>query len=129
MFITKCQEFQLVKAEHQHPSGLLQPLPISEWKWEVISIDFIIDIPKSKKQNDSIFVAVEKLSKETQFIPVKLNYKVVHSTDIFLKEIFRLHRIPKVIISDRYIRFTDKFWRSLFSRLDTQLNFSTAYHP
>ena len=54
-------EFQLVKAKHQHPSGLLQPLPIPEWKWEVISMDFIIGIPKSKKQNDSIFVVVDEL--------------------------------------------------------------------
>ena len=49
MFIAKCQECQLVKSEHQHPSGLLQPLPISEWKWEVISMDFITGLPKRKK--------------------------------------------------------------------------------
>ena len=70
LFIAKCQEFQLVKAEHQHPLGLLQPLPIPEWKWEVISIDFITGLPKSKKQNDYIFVVVDELSKVTDFIPV-----------------------------------------------------------
>ena len=63
MFIAKFQECQLVKVEHQHPSGLLQPLPIVEWKWEVISMDFITDIPKIKKKNDSIFIVVDKLSK------------------------------------------------------------------
>ena len=100
LFITKCQEYQLVKAEHQHPSGLLQPLPISEWKWEVISMYFIMGLPKSKKRNDSIFLVVDNLSKEAQFIPVKLTYKVVHVVNIFLKEIFRLHGIPKEIILD-----------------------------
>ena len=62
LFIVKCQECQLVKAEHRNPSGLI-PLPIPEWKWEVISMDFIIDLLKSNKQNDSTFVVVDKLSK------------------------------------------------------------------
>ena len=52
-------------------------------------MDFIIGIPKRKKQNDSIFVVVDKLSKEAHFIPVKSTYKEVHIGDIFLKEIFR----------------------------------------
>ena len=93
MFIVKFQEFQLVKAEHQHPMGLLQPLPILEWKWEVISMDFITSLPESKKQNDSIFVVINKLSKAAHFIPMKSTYKVVNIDDIFLKEIFRLHGI------------------------------------
>ena len=66
MFIVKCKKFQLVKAEHQHPSGLLQPLPIPKWKWEVIGMDFITSLLKIKKQNDSIFVVIDKLSKVAQ---------------------------------------------------------------
>ena len=92
-------------------------------------MDFITGPPKSKKKNDSIFVVVDKLSKATHFIPVKWTYKEVHIADIFLKEIFRLHRIPKEIILDRDAKLIGNFWRSLFSRLETQLNFSTAYHP
>ena len=63
-------------------------------------MDFIIGLPKSKKQNDSICVSINKLSKEAHFIPMKSTYKAVNITDIFLKEIFRLHGIPKVIILD-----------------------------
>ena len=128
LFIVKCQECHLVKAEHQHPSGLLQPLPIPKWKWEVISMDVIIGIPKGNKHNDSIFVVVDKLSKATHFIPVKSACKVVHIAEIFLKDIFRLHGIPKEIISNQDMKFTGNFWRSLFFSLETQLNFSTAYH-
>ena len=80
-------------------------------------MDSIMGIPKSKKQNDSIFVVVEKLSKEAHFIPVNSTYKEVHVADIFLKEIFRLHVIHKEIISDRDTKFTENFWRSLFLRL------------
>ena len=71
MFIMKCQEFELVKVEHHHPSGFLQPLPIPEWKWEVISMDFITGIPKRKKKNDYIFIVVDNLSKAGQFILIK----------------------------------------------------------
>ena len=92
-------------------------------------MDFIAILPKIKKQNDSIFIVIDKFSKAAHFILVKSTYKAVNIVDIFLKEIFRLHGIPKEIISDRDIKFTGKFWRSLFSGLETQLNFSTAYHP
>ena len=81
-------------------------------------MDFIMGLPKSKKQNDSIFVVVDKLSKEAHFILVKSTYKVVHIFNIFLKEIFRLHVIPKEIISDQDTNFTRNFWRSLFSILE-----------
>ena len=89
-------------------------------------MDFIIGLPKSKKQNDSIFVVVDKLSKATHFIPVKSTYKVVHIVDIFLTKIFRLHGIPKEIISDRDTKFTINFSGSLFSILEMQFHFSTA---
>ena len=67
--------------------------------------------------------------KEAHLIPVKSTYKAMNIADIFLKEIFSLHGIPKVIISDRDVKFTRNFWRYLFFELETQLNFSTTYHP
>ena len=70
---------------------------------------FIMGLAKSKKKNDSIFVVVEKCSKETHFILVKLIYKEVYIVDIFLKEIFRLHGIPKAIISDRDVKLQETF--------------------
>jgi hypothetical protein len=45
-YISKCLECQQVKVEHKHPAGLLQPLPIPEWKWETISMDFITGFPR-----------------------------------------------------------------------------------
>ena len=46
-YIAKCMEWQRVKVEHKNPAGLLQPLPIPEWKWEVVTIDFITKLPQS----------------------------------------------------------------------------------
>ena len=73
-------------------------------------------------------VVVEKLRKEAHFIHFKTTHKAANIADIFIKEVFRLHGISKVIISDRDPKFTGNFWKSLFKGLDTKLNFSTAYH-
>eukprot|EP00253_Pinus_taeda_P015655 PITA_15655 len=128
-YLAKCLECQQIKAEHQHPAGLLQPLPIPEWKWETISMDFITGLPRTKKNHDSIMVVVDKLSKAAHFIPVQSTYKAVQIAHLFMQNVFRLHGLPKVIISDRDVKFTSTFWRTLFAELGTQLNFSTAYHP
>ena len=127
-FLARFIECQQVKAENQHPTGLLQQLPIANWKWEAISLDFITGLPKNHKQNDSIMVVMDKLSKETHFISVKTTHKAPNIADIFMKEIFHLHGIPKVIISDWDPKFTSNFWKSLFKGLDTKLNFSIVYH-
>jgi len=115
-YLSKCLECQLVKEEQQHPAGLLQPLPILEWKWGMISLDFITRLPRTKKQHDSIIVVVDKLRKTTHFIPIRFTKKTVEITNIFMREIFRLHGIPWVVISDRDVKFTSTFWKTLFSR-------------
>jgi len=124
-YLARCLECQQIKAEHLHPAGLLQPLPIPEWKWETISMDFISGLPRTKRNNDSIMVVVDKLSKAAHFIPVQSTYKVVQIAHIFMQNVFKLHGLPKIIISDRDVKFTSTFWRTLFTELGTQLNFST----
>jgi hypothetical protein len=128
-YLAKCLECQQVKVEHRHPTGLLQPLPILEWIWETISMDFITGLPKSTKQNNAIMVVVDKLSNGAHFIPVKSTCKAIDIVIIFMKEIFRLHGMPKEIISDRDTKFTSNFWKSLFVGFETKLLFSTTYHP
>ena len=119
---------QQVKAEHRHPTRLLHPLPIPEWKWETISMDFITGLPTSTKQNDAIMVVVDKLSKSAHFIPVKSTCKAIDIAQVFMKEVFRLHGMPKEIVSDRDPKFTSNFWKSLMAGLETKLLFSTTYH-
>ena len=64
---------------------LLQPLPVPESKWETISLEFITGFPKTQKQNDSIMVVIDKLSKSAHFIPVKSTFKAINIAEIFMK--------------------------------------------
>jgi hypothetical protein len=128
-YLAKCLECQQVKEEHRHTIGLLQPLPIPEWKWKTISMDFIIGLPKSTKKNDAIMVVVEKLSKYSHFVPVKSTCKAIDIANIFMNEIFLLHGMPKEIVSDRDTKFTSSFWKSLMASFEAKLLFNTTYHP
>jgi hypothetical protein len=128
-YLSKCLNCQQVKVEHQHPVGLLHPLPIPKWKWEIISLDFIIGFPKTQNKNDLIMVVIDKLIKFANFIPMKSTYKAINIAKFFMKEIFRLHGISKMVIFDRDVKFTSKLWKELFVGLDTNINFSASYHP
>jgi hypothetical protein len=128
-FIAKCLECQQVKADHHHPTGLLQPHDVPMSKWEVISMDFVVGFPLTSHRHNAILVIVDKLTKSAHFIPVRDIYDVTDVAHVFVSEVIRLHGIPKKIISDRDSRFTSRFLTSLQSTLGTQLNLITSYHP
>jgi hypothetical protein len=128
-YFARCMECQKVKSENRYPTGLLQPLPIPEWKWEVVTMDFITILPRTCKLHDSIMVVVDKLTKVAHFILLKTTHKAKDVADIFMKEVARLHRIPKTIVSDRDSKFTSNFWKGFFKGFKMNLNFSTTYHP
>ena len=73
-FVLACLVSQKAKIEHQKPSGKLQPLKIPEWKWDSISMDFLVRLPKTLKGLDSIWVIVDRLMKFAHFIPIKITY-------------------------------------------------------
>jgi hypothetical protein len=74
-YVALCDNCQRVKAKRQRPAGLLQPLKIPEWKWEEISMDFIVGLPKTQNGYDSIWVIVDRMSKVAHLIPAKTTYK------------------------------------------------------
>ena len=92
-------------------------------------MDFITGFPMTWRQQDSIMVVVDKLTKETHFIHVKSTHNTDDLAKIFMKDIFKLHGLPKGIVSDGDAKFTSNFWKGLFAYLGTNLNFSNAYHP
>jgi hypothetical protein len=128
-YVSLCDTCQRVKAEHQRPAGLLQPLKIPEWKWEEIRMDFIVGLLHTQAGYDSIWVIVDRLTKVAHFIPVKTTYSGAKLAELYMSRIVCLHGVPKKIVSDRGSYFTSNFWEKLHESMDTNLNFSSAYHP
>ncbi|GAA0165255.1 hypothetical protein LIER_20701 [Lithospermum erythrorhizon] len=118
-----------VKIEHQRPPALLQTLPIPEWKWKHISMDFLMVFSRSVNRFDAIWVIVDRLTKSSHFLPIREDVSLDNLAKLYVKEIVRLHGVPLIVVSDRDSRFTSKFWRSLQKDLGTRLDFSTSFHP
>jgi hypothetical protein len=128
-YVSECDTCQKVKADYMKHGGLLQPLSISEWKWDDISMDFIVSLPLTAHKFDSIWVIVDRLSKSAHFIPVHTNYNVQKYVGIYKTHVPCLHRVLKTIISDRGSQFVIRFWEQLRASLRTHLIYSLAYHP
>ena len=74
-------------------------------------------------------VVSDKLTKYAHFIPLKTTHKTTNIADIYMKEVSKLHGIPKAIVSDKYTKFTSNFLKGLFEGFGTNMNMSTTYHP
>ena len=72
--VVRCDICNRIKAKHQRPAGLLKPLDVSMWKWESISMDFIVSLPRTPKGHDSILVIVDRLTKVAHFIAMRKDY-------------------------------------------------------
>ncbi|CAA7017569.1 unnamed protein product [Microthlaspi erraticum] len=127
-WVAKCNTCALVKAEHQVPGGLLQSLPIPEWKWDRITMDFVVGLPVSRTF-DAIWVIVDRLTKSAHFLAIKKTDGAAVLARKFVREIVRLHGVPASIVSDRDPRFTSEFWRAFQAEMGTKVHLSTAYHP
>jgi hypothetical protein len=99
-YVSECDTCRKVKVDYMKPAGLLQPLSILEWKWDDISMDFIVGLPLTARKFDSIWVIVDRLTKSTHFIPVHTNYNVQKYAGIYIAHMLCLHGVPKSIISD-----------------------------
>jgi hypothetical protein len=107
--VAVCDVCQRVKAEHQRPARLLHPLKVLEWKWEEIGMDFIVGLPRTPKDYDSIWVIVDRLTKVAHFIPVKTTYKGSQLAGLYMARIVCLHGVSKKIVYDRGSQFTSRF--------------------
>jgi hypothetical protein len=98
-------------------AGPLQSLPIPTWKWEDISMDFIVGLPRTTKGYDFIWVIIDRLIKVAHFLLVKVKYIVATYAELYIARILSLHDVPKTIVSDRGPQFVSKFWEELHKSL------------
>ena len=128
-FVSKCLTCQQVKVEHQRPTGLLQLLPVAEWKWDHVTMDFVTGLPKTHLGKDGVWVVVDRLIKSANFLAIRTPDSILTLSKLYVREIVRLHGVPLSIVSDRDSRFTSRFWWSLQKALGTELRLSTTFHP
>jgi hypothetical protein len=102
---------------------------VLEWNWEEIAMDFIMALPRTQSEYDSTWVIVDRLTKVAHFIPVKTTYSGPQLAEMYMSRIVYLHGVLKKIVSNRGTQFTSKIWERMHETLDTQLRFSSAYHP
>ena len=104
-----CLVCQQVKAEHQKPAGTLHPLPILEWKWEHITMDFVVSLSCTEASHDAIWVIVDRLTKSVHFLAICNIFSLERLAKLYINEIVKLHGVPVSIMSDRDPRFTSLF--------------------
>ncbi|WMV25401.1 hypothetical protein MTR67_018786 [Solanum verrucosum] len=89
-FVARCSNFQQVKVEHQGTGGLTQDIGIPTWKWEEVNMDFVVGLPRTRRQHDSIWVIVDRFTKSTNFLPVKVSYSAEDYAKLYIKEIVKV---------------------------------------
>jgi len=110
------------------PVGELQPLPIPEGRWDAISVDFIVELPESGGY-DAIMVAVDSAGKRAHFIETVTTITAAGAANLYIRHVWKLHGLPRKVISDRGPQFVAEFMKELYRLLGIEVASSTAYHP
>lgn len=127
-FVQECSTCQQHKSEHTLTARLLQPMPIPNQKLDSISMDFITGLPKVQGR-DCIFVVVDHLTKYAHFLAISTRCQAAQVAELFFREVFCLHGLPRNIVSDRVSHFLNTFWMDLFRLIGIELSPSMSYHP
>ena len=126
-YVQGCVKCQQNKVQHQKRAGELHPLEISEGPWQDISIDMIGPLPRLN-EIDAILVIVDHFTKMIRLKATITNISSEGVAKIYRDEIWKIHGIPKMILSDRGPQFALKFMEDLTRILGTKRKLSTTYH-
>ncbi|TQE12278.1 hypothetical protein C1H46_001931 [Malus baccata] len=108
-YVSRCIVCPQVKAERKKSFGQMQPLPVPQWKWENITMNFVYKLPCTHNGFDGVWVVVDRLTKSAHFIPVREKYPLNKLVKLFITKIVKYHGVPVNIIFYQDLRFTSKF--------------------
>lgn len=128
-YVKSCGKCQRNKARHQNKENLLAPLSVPMRAWEFIGVDFIMFLPVTSKGFDAICVFACHFTKMVHLVPCHSTITGAEFAKLFRRHIFRLHGLPKTIVSDRGTQFVSGMWKQLTADLGIQLAMSTAHQP
>jgi len=127
-YVRNCDICQRTKVVRHAPYGLMKPNEAPDRPWKSISMDFITDLPKSEG-DDAILIVIDRLTKMAHFLPCTKEMNARQFSELFMREIFRLHGLPKDIITDRGSIFTSDLSKETTKQLGIERRLSTAFHP
>jgi transposase InsO family protein len=127
-YVTGCDICQWMKNCPQQPFGFLQPNKVPNGPWEVITIDFITQLPESNGYN-AICVVVDRLTKRGHFFAITNQFSAKDLALLLYDRIYPLHGLPLQIISDRGTQFAAELFQEWCKLLEIESTMSTAYHP
>jgi len=127
-YVSICNLCIRTKPIRQAPVDELHPLWIPDSQWNMLSVDFVVELPLSSR-HDAVMTVVDSVSKRAHFIPTHTMVTVEGAARIFLHQVWKLHDLPKCIVSDCRPQFIARFTQELYRLLGIKLASSTAWHP
>lgn len=127
-----CMMCKHSKPLNQESYRLLNPLPVADIPWEAMGINFVGLLPELKNRDstyDSITTIIDLHSAMIHLVPSRINYTAKQVAELVFEHVYKLHGMPKIIVSDRDVLFTSQFWKHLHSLVGVELHMSSAYHP
>jgi hypothetical protein len=128
IYVKHCGLCNRTKVQRRRPFGELHPLETPEAPWDVISVDFIVELPESHGY-DVIMNVINSVTKHAHFIPTHTTITAEGAAQLYLQDVWKHHGTPRVVLSDRGSQFVAGFMRELYKLLGIKLAMSTAYHP
>jgi len=126
-YVKNCDTCQRTKVVRQAPYRLMKPNEVPDRPWKSISMDLITDLPKSEG-DDAILIVIDRLTKMAHFLPWTKEMDERQFLELFMWEIFRLHGLPKDIITDRGSIFTSDLLKETTKQVGIERRLSTAFH-
>ena len=128
-YVRTCDVCQRDKAVRMKPAGLLKPTQVPNGFWTSVGMDWVVELPMTKRGHDAILVFTCRLGRMVHMAATTTHCTAIETARLFRHHVWKHHGMPVSIVSDRDRRLTSHFWQELLKLLGTQSHMSSSYHP